>query len=192
MEDVKKITYLNIEDIKKVLNVIQNIRDKAIIQTLYKTGIRVYELANLTKKDIDLNSEDNVIAIDITGKHERTVFIDFETLELIREMLNTRKKDSDYLFIAGTGNKLTNNTINKMFKKYAIATDVKIGNGFFFKDNFTANALKQSYINHMLNHNDFTVEEVKKLVGQDYLGVEKLNDKISNNELKNKYKSVVW
>jgi integrase/recombinase XerD len=189
-----KKEFLELNDIKNVLNVIPNsyIRDKAIIQTLYKTGIRVYELINLKKQDLDLNSNDKVISIKITGKHERTVFIDNETLDLINMMLDNRKKESDFLFIASTGNKLSNNTINKMFKKYAIATDEYRSKGTFFKDNFTANALKQSFINIMLNTADFSVEDVKKLVGQDYLGVEKKDNIIDSNDLKNKYGSVVW
>jgi len=194
LENDKKTVYLGLNDIKTVLNIIPDsfVRDKAIIQTLYKTGIRVYELINLKKKDLDLSSDEKIIPIKITGKHQRTVFIDSETLNLINLMLENRKKESDFLFIAGTGNKLSNNTINKMFKRYAIATDESIGNESFFKDFFTANALKQSFINHMLNTADFTVEEVKKLVGQESLGIKKQIGNVGSNDLKNKYESVVW
>jgi len=158
----------------------RNIRDIAIVETLYKTGIRVKELINLMKNDLDLNSNDNVIAIAITGKHERTVFIDFETLKLIKKMINNRKKESDYLFISRTGKQLNRADIENIIKKYRV------------NENITANTLKQSYINFMLNYNDFTIEEVKKLVGQNYLGIDKISSEISINELKNKYKVIDW
>ena len=167
---------------EKLLNKIPDpyIRDKAIIEILYKTGLRVKELINLKKEDLDLNSKDSVISINITGNHERTVFIDEQTLILINLNLSHRKKESDYLFISRTGKKLNRADIENIIKKYRV------------NDTITANTLKQSHINFMLNYNDFTAEEVKKLVGQDYLGIEKLNNEISNIELKNKYKRVDW
>ena len=63
----KKIKYLKIEEIQEVLKTIPDsfIRDKTIIQTLFRTGLRVSELTNLKKHDLDLNSANEVIAIDV-------------------------------------------------------------------------------------------------------------------------------
>jgi len=175
--------FLTPEEIKiKLLNKIPDsfIRDRAIIELLYKTGLRVKELINIRKDDIDLNNHNQITPINITGKHERTIFINNETFNLIKKMLEKRKKESDFLFITRTGKQLNRVDVENIIKKYRI------------NDNITANTLKQSYINFMLNNANFTVEEVKKLVGQEYLSIKKTIDNVDSDDLKNKYKQIIW
>ncbi len=63
----KKIKYLKVEEIQGVLDTVPDsfMRDKAIIQTLFRTGLRVSELKQLKKHDLDLNSLNKVIAVDV-------------------------------------------------------------------------------------------------------------------------------
>lgn len=104
------------------------LRDKTTLQMLYRTGLRVSELSNLKKYDLDLNSYEAVIDVGITnekGEKDRIVCIDQETVELLRKMIYKRtrkgKKDkTDYLFTARTDNQLKLRDIERIVKKYAI------------------------------------------------------------------------
>jgi integrase/recombinase XerD len=66
------------------------IRDKAIIQTLYRTGLRVSELCNLKKQDLNMNSVKKAIAIYVYEGKDRTVYIDDKTLKLINTTIYKR------------------------------------------------------------------------------------------------------
>lgn len=113
------------------------LRDKAILETLFSTGLRVSELCSLPR-DIDLKSDE----FSIRGKGEkiRVVFLSSKAKEAIKIYLNKRKDvDSDLLFPqtprsiqrlirhyatkAGIGKKVTPHVIRHMF-----ATDL-LGNG---------------------------------------------------------------
>jgi site-specific recombinase XerD len=84
------------------------------VQILYRTGLRINELINLKKTNIDLNSTENTIAINIInskGNKDRTVYINQDTLKLINKMIYKRtwkniKDKNDYLFMANTHNQL--------------------------------------------------------------------------------------
>jgi site-specific recombinase XerD len=86
-------------------------RDKAILELLFSTGLRVSELCSLTN-DLDLNLDE--FSIRGKGGKVRVVFLSDEAKKCIREYLKLRKDMSDALFV----------TINEK-KGLPVATDVK-------------------------------------------------------------------
>lgn len=113
---------LSKEEIERLLKSCgDNVRDKAIMLTLYKTGLRVSELLRLTIKDVNKNM------IDIEGKggKYRSIPISKDVKEVWNEYLKVRiSTDSNQLF-TGTHGALKRNSINKIISKYAIRVKVK-------------------------------------------------------------------
>lgn len=110
------------EEIEKLLNSCKdNLRNKTIMFTLYKTGLRVSELLRLTTSDVNKKS------IDIEGKggKYRRIPIPKIVKELWHEYLKVRiHDDSNKLFI-GTQGPLKRNSINSIIKKHAEIAKVK-------------------------------------------------------------------
>jgi integrase/recombinase XerD len=148
----KKIPHvLTPEEINKLLKspdfkTSQGIRDKAILEVLYATGLRVSEVAALMKHNINLeigflrckgkSSKERIIPL---GKVASKFLVKY--LERARPLL-LKKKTSDYLFLAQGGRPLTRQSIWKMIKK--MVKRVKI------KKHVSPHTLRHSFATHLL------------------------------------------
>ncbi|MFA5095550.1 MAG: site-specific tyrosine recombinase/integron integrase [Candidatus Paceibacterota bacterium] len=109
-------------------NDIKSLRDKAILELLFSTGLRVSELCSLTN-DIDLGSEQ--FSIRGKGGKIRVVFISPEAKDAIKKYLALRKDMDDALFVKvgkETSQKetgpLTKRSIERIVKQYAIKAGI--------------------------------------------------------------------
>ena len=93
---VKKI--ISDEDIEILRDNCNNKRDLAIIDLLYSTGIRVGELVNLNKEDIDFENRECIVMGK--GNKERTVYFDAKTKLHLMNYLQTRKDNNNALFVS--------------------------------------------------------------------------------------------
>ncbi len=77
---------------------IQNLRDNAILQTLFSTGLRVSELIKLTKENLGFDRQE----ISVTGKGGKTrvVFLSDNCFQTIKRYLAIRKDINPYLFVS--------------------------------------------------------------------------------------------
>jgi len=111
----QELKYLKHNQVIRLMNSIQNPRDKLIIRTIYATGIRVSELCGINTEDIDF--EEHTIRIKGKGGKIRTVFIDSETLDEIDRF--SAGKISGPLFEGQQGNNISPRTVQYIFTKYA-------------------------------------------------------------------------
>jgi site-specific recombinase XerD len=97
------------------------LRDKAIIATLYRTGLRCNEMANLERSDL---SEANLTLRVRRGKggKDRLVAIDMKTIGLINKSL--RKFKSRFLFANSHGDSLNTSYIRHMLKRIATRAEI--------------------------------------------------------------------
>jgi site-specific recombinase XerD len=199
----KKIKYLRPDEVNEVLKTIDNnhIRDKAIIQTLYRTGLRVSEICNLKKENIDLNSNEDAIAVyvyDGKGGKDRTVYIDKKTLNLINKMINENDKytgKDQYLFTNIKGNRLSERTVQKIVKKYAIATDKRLTDkGIYagFEERLTPHTLRHSFTIFLLNYSDRPINEVQQLLGHSNISTTQIYSKVDDKRIKKSYGNINW
>lgn len=102
------------EELDRLLNVpsggeLKDLRDRAILELLFSTGLRVSELCSLTR-DIDLRSDE--LSIRGKGGKVRVVFVSDKAKQVLKEYLAKRKDMDDALFI-----KIGRNTSKTMAKK---------------------------------------------------------------------------
>lgn len=134
----RTIKFLNLEQIEKLLLAPNTetkigLRDRAILETLFSTGLRIAELFALSREQFAniKNKKDLELSIIGKGDRPRTVYFSERALSWLRKYLETRKKKAKALFIhyrsrKGIENRLTPRSIQRIIKKYAILAGVPI------------------------------------------------------------------
>ncbi len=125
----RRVSYLSEQQIQNILdapsifekNPLKILRDKAILATLYGTGLRVTELINLKNKDIKIS--ENQFSVIWKGSKLRSVFLTQDAKEKLKKYILSRSDDSEFLFISlspnSYGQPLSRNSVESLVKKYA-------------------------------------------------------------------------
>lgn len=131
-EKGKNVNFLSLEQLEKLFSIpktskIQGLRDRAILETFFSTGMRIAELVALNREQIKIKPKAEELELGIVGKggRPRTVYFSERTLKWLRGYLETRKDKEKPLFInyrskKGSPRRLTPRSIEKMIKKYAL------------------------------------------------------------------------
>ena len=127
VKEIKKLkesfTELQVERIRESA---KSDRDRAIIETLNTTGVRVSELCNIDIKDI----KDGVAVIRGKGNKERKVYFSEKALYYIRKYIENRKDDSEALFVNdkrtnGKYGRISKGTVEKIIREAGERIEVK-------------------------------------------------------------------
>ncbi|WP_170291910.1 site-specific tyrosine recombinase/integron integrase [Heliobacterium mobile] len=114
----KECYYLDREALDRLRQISEGrLRDRAIIETFYTTGVRLNELAHIQIHDIDFPKRQ--IRIWGKGKKERIVFFTRPCAELLKTYLSTRTDTLPYLFVSTRGSRIKSRSIGYLFQKYA-------------------------------------------------------------------------
>lgn len=155
---------------------ISNLRDRAIFETLYSTGIRVSELVGLDMEDVDFIG--NIIRVMGKGRKERLVPIGDKALDAIREYTEKRPQKANIVFLNKNSTRLTArgvcNIINKCVLKEAMAQHV------------TPHMFRHSFATHLLNHGA-DLRSVQELLGHVNLSTTQIYTHLTTDKLKNVY-----
>lgn len=130
-KEEKTVNFLTLEQVEKLLKTpdiseTAGLRDKAVLETFFSTGLRVAELVALDREQIAIKDDTADLEIGIVGKggHPRTVYFSARAVEWIRKYLMTRNDDEKALFISYGGraplNRLTIRSIERIVKHYAL------------------------------------------------------------------------
>ena len=155
------------------------IRDRALLETLYATGIRVSELVNL--KQSNLMIEDGLILVYGKGSKERLVPIGRSARQWIEEYqkqsrihLAKTSKSQDVLFLNVRGIKLTRDMIRKLVEKYSSAAGIgKKIHPHTFRHSFATHLLEGGAdlraVQEMLGHADISTTQIYTHIDREYL-----------------------
>lgn len=169
-KDIKKektVKFLTLEQIEKLLLTpntknITGLRDRAILETLFSTGLRVAELVSLNREQFANINDKKDFELSIIGKgsRPRTVYFSERALKWLKRYLKTRNDKEKALFINYKGKKpgtrLTARSVERIVKKYAVASGVP-----FFT---TPHTLRHSYATDLL------MQGVDLRIIQEFLG----------------------
>jgi len=142
---------LSLEDIEKILNApdltkYEGLRDAAMLEVLYASGLRVTELVEL--KQININYDHGYLIVMGKGSKERIVPIGITSIKKIKDYLNLsrphliKEKISDYLFITRRGSNFTRQGFWKIIKAYAIDAGIE--------KNISPHTIRHSFATHLL------------------------------------------
>jgi len=164
---------LTMEEVKKLIDATSNIKHKLILKLLYGCGLRVSEVINLRKDDI--NFDECLIHIRLSkGRKDRFVKIP----DSIRNDLENYSKlsNEDILFASNRGGKLTTATIQKIVKNSA----AKAG----LKKNIHPHTLRHSFATHLLEQG-IDLRIIQKLLGHSDIKTTQIYLSVSNQTIKN-------
>jgi integrase/recombinase XerD len=158
-------------------------RNKAMLELLYATGMRVSELINLTLLDIDLDSA--IVRTIGKGSKERIIPIGDYALHYVKKYIydcrnNMLKKEiNNYLFLNNHGKKMTRQGFFKILKK----RQQEVG----IKKELSPHTLRHSFATHLLNHGA-DLRSIQELLGHSDIGTTQIYTYVSNEHLKENYK----
>ena len=136
----------NVLSCKEVLNIIQhpkNIKHKAILMTIYSSGLRISELINL--RIIDVHSDEGYLYIkDSKGKKDRKTILSHQVLLLLRKYYK-QYKPSYWLFEGQTGSQYSTSSIRAIFRKAVKDTNSNPWS--------TVHTLRHSFATHCIENN---------------------------------------
>jgi len=177
---------LTISEIDKLLD-IQLItpfdyRNKAMIELMYASGLRVSELINLEINDININNA--TVRCVAKGNKERMIplgDISLKYVELyIKEYRNSMLKGyhCDKLFLNNHGKAMTRQGFFKILKKIAIEKDIKT--------DFSPHTLRHSFATHLLEYGA-DLRSIQELLGHSDISTTQVYTHISNNKIRKEY-----
>jgi len=175
----------NMLDLEYFSKNIWGIRDKAIMELLYSSGIRLNELINLSIENFD--EKNSVIKVKGKGRKERIIPIGNAAIGAIITYLDKREKyfeekgneyDMSVIFNAKNGKKLYPALLNRIAEKYiSKVSEVK---------KKSPHVLRHSFATHMLNHGA-DIMAVKDLLGHVSLSTTQIYTHVSVERLKQVY-----
>lgn len=157
------------------------LRDRAILETLYSTGIRVSELVNLNIENVDFTQ--GIIKVRGKRRKERISPIGQKALEALRAYLESTNQVMDaqgtpILFSNSQGGRLTGGSINRIIKTYI----KKIA----LNRNISPHTLRHSFATHLLNRGA-DLRSIQELLGHVSLSTTQIYTHLSTKRLKEVY-----
>lgn len=163
-------------------------RDRAMLETLYSTGIRVSELVGLQMDDLDLTGE--ALRIRGKGKKERIVPLGSHAIGSIQRYLDLLKGDSKFagvlangtgrtpLFVNKHGGRLSSRSVRRKLDKYLkqVGLDPSI----------SPHTLRHSFATHLLD-NGADLRSVQELLGHQSLSTTQVYTHLSTQRLQDAY-----
>ncbi len=178
----RQVNFLEAEEVEQLLNFktannLRRLRDKAILELLFSTGLRVSELANLKRTDVNLKKDE--FSVRGKGGKIRPVFTSARAREAIKAYLSRRADPEPAMFVSIPKNKtaptqLTPRSIERMIKKYAVRAGIA--------KKITPHTLRHSFATDLLI-NGADIRSVQAMLGHSSITTTQIYTHITNRQL---------
>ncbi|MFO0837760.1 MAG: tyrosine recombinase XerC [Phycisphaerae bacterium] len=187
-QDKRLPKYLEVEQIERLLNncdttTLLGARDRAILETLYTTGMRVSELVALNVSDMDFGASQ--VHVRGKGKKERIVPIGPGAVKAILHYLDLRRRgtpamqaDADSLFINKHGQRLSTRSVRRKLDKYLLEAGLDLS--------VSPHTLRHSFATHMLQRGA-DLRSLQELLGHQSLSTTQIYTHLTSSTVKEQY-----
>lgn len=166
----------------------EGLRDRAILETLFSTGLRVSELTSLNRDTINLTRRE--FAIIGKGQKERIVFLSDSAVEWLERYLGVRKDSFKPLFIrfqgrtdladSGVAMRLSARSVERIVEKYVKAAGLSV--------KATPHTLRHSFATDLLI-NGADIRSVQEMLGHSSIQTTQIYTHVTNKHLKDVHKA---
>ncbi len=180
-------TYLTIDEVNKLLDIevtdAFSSRNKAILELMYATGLRISEVINLEFKNIDY--DECIVRVMGKGSKERIVPINDYAIKYLKDYIDNYRPElvkneiNNYIFLNNHGRMLTRQGIFKMIKSYASLKGIKKTIG--------PHTLRHTFATHLLE-NGADLRVIQELLGHSDISTTQIYTHLTNEALHNEYK----
>ena len=170
---------LNAPDLTTALG----LRDAAMLETLYATGLRVTELVSLTLNQFD--SITGLVRVIGKGSRERLVPLGMECLDAISEYIEQARtellgmRQSEFVFVTRRGTSMTRQAFWQLIKRYAIASGIS--------SSLSPHTLRHAFATHLINHGA-DLRSVQMLLGHSDLSTTQIYTHVATARLQELHK----
>ncbi len=180
--------YLELDQILKLLQApddttLLGSRDRAMLEVMFSTGVRVSELVDLGVADVDFMGE--CIRVRGKGRKERISPVSPSALSALRRFLEIRNKDprasqfdQETLFINKHGRRLSTRSVRRKLDKYLLEAGLD--------PTISPHTLRHSFATHMLN-NGADLRSVQELLGHQSISTTQTYTQMINKKVKQTY-----
>jgi len=187
----RTIKFLSLDQVEKLLlspDTSHNIglRDRAILESLFSTGLRVAELIALNREQIKIKQSAKDLELGITGKggKTRTIYFSERSVKWLRKYLNTRDDTDKALFVnyrpgksveSSSSRRLSSRSVERILEKYSKKAGLPII--------ATPHTLRHSYATDLLNQG-VDIRTVQELLGHRNIATTQVYTHITNKQLR--------
>ncbi|MDP8258025.1 MAG: tyrosine recombinase XerC [Candidatus Aadella gelida] len=173
--------FLGMEEMIKLItspdtSKVMGLRDRAILEVLYSTGMRVSELVGLNTDDIDLIS--GSVKVRGKGKRERIALLGKESQKAIRTYLEKRGAENKAIFLNKNQTRLTDRSVRRIVDKYVIKCSID--------NKISPHSVRHSFATHLLN-NGADLRSVQELLGHKNLSTTQIYTHLGSKRIKQMY-----
>ncbi len=167
------------EDIKQLLSVLKKPRDRALILTLLRTGMRIGELLNT--KVPDLNFKEQCIEIFEAQKNRvgRVVYLSKDAQTVLKKWLKLKNPQTDYLFYGYHGQPLCYGAARSIFKKYLEKAQLS-------HKPYSLHCLRHTFASEMLNAG-MSLQSLQDLLGHSCIEMTRRYARLTDNTRREEY-----
>ena len=177
-------SFMTEEEVKKLIESafarneadILGLRDRAILEAFYSSGLRISELVGLNLDDLDFIS--GIVKVRGKGKKERIVPIGEAALSAIRKYVEKKKKQSTAIFLNKNSSRITTRGVRYLLVKYLRLAEMKPG--------VSAHTFRHSFATHLLNRGA-DLRTVQELLGHANLSTTQIYTHLTTEKLKSVY-----
>lgn len=180
---------LSLNEVESLLNQpnaknTQGMRDKAIFEVLYATGMRVSESVNL--KISNINFDIGFVRCIGKGNKERIVPVGRKALDCLKKYMETSRrkllnnKESEFLFLNRSGKRISRQSLWKLINKYAVLAGIK--------KNIKPHTLRHSFATHLLERGA-DLRAVQEMLGHSNISTTQIYTHINKDRLKSIHKT---
>lgn len=192
---IKEVKFLKIDQLEKLLlapdiKTIAGLRDRAILETLFSTGLRVAELASLDRERLRIRRDTSFLEISVVGKGAkvRTIYFSERAISWIRNYLDKRVDVDPALWINFNAGKkddgddsrrLSIRSIENIVKKYVVMTGLPIMS--------SPHTLRHSYATDLLAQG-VDLRLVQEFLGHSNISTTQIYTHVTNKQLSDVHK----
>ena len=184
----KQVTFLNQDELERLfqapkIDTAQGLRDRAILELLFSSGLRVSELVGLNKGDINLKRKEFVVRGK--GQKDRPIFISDTAVWWIQQYLDKRSDNTNPLFIRYSGTKqvslsgnfhrLTARSVQRLVARYALLAGIT--------KHVSPHTLRHSFATDLLM-NGADLRSVQALLGHSNISTTQIYTHVTDPHLK--------
>jgi len=186
----RDIEFLESRELNRLLdsangNKLSNLRDRAILELLFCSGMRVSELISLDRDNIDFKSEE--LSIKGKGGKIRIVFVSESAKNALANYLKKRRDTDSALFVRlsktnkgnGLNLRLTQRSVQRIVKKYSIRAGIT--------KKVTPHTLRHSFATDLLK-NGADIRSVQAMLGHSSITTTQIYTHVTNKHLRDVYK----